>query len=62
MENQAARCLLGKVFFTWKQHSLISFAVEFKDECGTGALALAVVGLGVGGLLLMTCGSLNQRS
>ena len=49
MENQAARCLLGKVFFTWKQHSLISFAVEFKDECGTGALALAVVGLGVGG-------------
>ena len=52
MENQAARCLLGKVFFTWKQRSLISFAVEFKDECGTGALALAMVGLGVGGLLL----------
>ena len=52
MENQAARCLLGKVFFTWKQRSLISFAVEFKDECGTGALALSMVGLGVGGLLL----------
>lgn len=44
MENQAARCLSGKVLFTWKQRSLISLAIEFKDECGTGALALAMVG------------------
>lgn len=45
MENQAARCLLEKVLFTWKQRSLIARAVQFKDECGTGALALAMVGV-----------------
>ena len=45
MENQAARCLLEKVLFTWKQRSLITRAAQFKDECGTGALALAMAGV-----------------